>query len=381
MAISKEVQTTSVSELYLDPQNPRLGRHDIARNLDQDQLLRKMRGWTLDELAQSYIENEGFWTHEALIVVEEDVYDDGDTHLVVVEGNRRLAALKYLYKASNGEHTPGRKWEEFAESLSSGDELFTDVPYLLADSRKDVQAFLGFRHVSGIKPWGADEKAGYIAKLIEEENLSYREVMRKIGSKTPTVREHYIAYRTLIQIEETVDEFEPEYADNRFAVLYMTLRTEGAKQYLSIEVEDDAQLARYPIPDERADELTNFAKWLFGNDSVDPIVTDTRQVLKFGKVLENEESLEYLKTAPRPNLEIAYRRAGGDTDEIVGFLERAADNLESANARAHLYRDLPEIKELVRRVGLSAMRVSSIYDDILAELRRELCGSTVSDNS
>ena len=37
----------------------------------------------------------------------------------------------------------------------------------------------------------------FISYLIEDEGLSYAQVMRRIGSKTPTVRQHYIAYRLL----------------------------------------------------------------------------------------------------------------------------------------------------------------------------------------
>ena len=37
----------------------------------QEEVLDLMRDWVLEELAISYLES-GFWTHEALLVVEED---------------------------------------------------------------------------------------------------------------------------------------------------------------------------------------------------------------------------------------------------------------------------------------------------------------------
>ncbi|PJF20517.1 MAG: hypothetical protein CUN56_15770, partial [Phototrophicales bacterium] len=146
--------------------------------------------WTLDELAQSYLENGGFWLHEALLVVNEELY--GATRLVVVEGNRRLAALKYLNDAYQG-NPASRKWQEISESAEPPPNLFTEVPYILVNSREKIQAFLGFRHVTGIKQWDADEKAYFIAKLIDEQEMTYTQVMRQIGSKTPAVRRHYIA--------------------------------------------------------------------------------------------------------------------------------------------------------------------------------------------
>jgi len=368
MAISRELSYAHVNDLFLDPQNPRLGRHIIARNLSQELLLRQMRGWTLEEIVDSYLENNGFWTQEALLVVEENLYDSEKQVLVVAEGNRRLAALKFLYIGVTTNEWPSKKWQKYGDTLSPNDTLFVEVPYLLADSRRDIQSFLGFRHVSGIKPWDADEKAGYIAKLIEEEGLSYEQVMRKIGSKTPTVRELYIAYRTLLQIEDTVEEFEPRLADNRFAVLYMTLRTEGARQYLDVNIYGEPTEVLEPVPRDRLEELRNFSLWLFGTDEIEPIIKDTRQVIKFGKVLENSVAIEYLQNASRPSLEIAYRRVGGDIAEIIGYLEGAAENMESALSRAHLYHESPELKDAIRRITAHASRLASIFPDVYAEL-------------
>lgn len=369
MSVSTTLNFATLEDLYLDPQNPRLGRHNINNNLSQEELLEVMRTWTLEELALSYLESGGFWTHEALIVVREPLYDSDDLKLVVVEGNRRLAALKYLKRAFDGSPV-SKKWEQIVQDTFPPENLFSQIPFLIAESREDIYAFLGFRHVTGIKQWGADEKAGYIAKLIEEEGLSYEQVMRKIGSKTPTVRQLYIAYRTLLQIEETIEEFESQFADRRFAVLYMTLRTEGARQYLDINIFGDPEQVRNPVPDERLNELKNFSLWLFGTNDIEPIVTDTRQVSRFGKVLESSEALEYLKNASRPNLEIAYRRAGGDVAEIIDYLEKAAENLESALSRAHLYQESTELKELIQRVTLDATRLASIFPEIY----EQLCG-------
>ena len=89
MAISTKVEYASVvnDELCLDPTNPRLGRSNTGRGVSQERVLDLMKNWTLDELAISFLENGGFWTHEAVLVVEEKLY--GETCLVVVEGNRR----------------------------------------------------------------------------------------------------------------------------------------------------------------------------------------------------------------------------------------------------------------------------------------------------
>lgn len=366
MSIGTDLLYASIDDLYLDPQNPRLGRANTVRGLSQEEILELMATWTLEELALSYLENGGFWTHEALLVVREN--HDGLDHLVVVEGNRRLAALINLKRAYQGQPL-SRKWETIAASATPSPDLFSRVPYFLVGSRSEVQAFLGFRHVTGIKQWDADEKAGFIAMLIDEEGMSYEQVMRKIGSKTPTVRQHYIAYRTLLQIEEDVESFDPGRAEQRFAILYMSIQTEGVRNYLQIDIMADPQIARRPVPPEYTGRLTNFSRWLFGvGDEVDALITDTRQVSSFGKILESEDARAYLERSSNPRFDIAERIAGGDEEEVVRYVEEAANNLELALSRAHLFREAPELQKAVRRLGAHAIQLMKVFPNIYDEM-------------
>jgi len=39
MAISRELKYASIDELYLDPMNPRLGRHIAGRDVSQEEIL------------------------------------------------------------------------------------------------------------------------------------------------------------------------------------------------------------------------------------------------------------------------------------------------------------------------------------------------------
>jgi hypothetical protein len=166
MAISTEIHYESVDQLFLDPKNPRLGRHRIAAGLNQENLLEVMRTWTLEELAWSYLQSGGFWAHEALIVVMETL--EGRERRVVVEGNRRLAALKLLQLAYHKKPVSS-KWIAMIQDSQVPRNLFARVPYLLADSRNDVQAFLesGARdRVSAVVP---GTKAGPMASVTSPE--------------------------------------------------------------------------------------------------------------------------------------------------------------------------------------------------------------------
>lgn len=135
MAISTELRFAELKDLCLDPMNPRLGRNSTGRDVSQERILEMMRDWTLDELVVSFLESGGFWTHEALLVVSEKIY--GAQRLVVVEGNRRVAALMYLRKAIDGEKVP-RKIANVTKGAKPPESLFKRIPYLKADSREDI---------------------------------------------------------------------------------------------------------------------------------------------------------------------------------------------------------------------------------------------------
>ena len=370
MAISEKLQYAKLDELYLDAKNPRLGRHDSDRDLSQEDILDLMRGWVLDELAVSYLES-GFWTHEALLVVQEEL--EGEPRLVVIEGNRRLAALKYLHAAYHEEEVP-RKWQTLIQDTQTTEEhfnkLFNEIPYIQVDSREEVESFLGFRHVTGIKQWRTEQKAQYIAKLIEQ-GMRYEQVMRKIGSRTSTVRQHYISYRLLVQMEDSVRDFSAEDARGRFSVMYLSLRTQGVQTYLNIDILADEQTAKTPVPKTHIDALTDFARWLFGTQEQPPLFTDSRRVDHFGQMLENDRTVQYLKENTKPDFEYAFQLAGGAESKIVQRLNEAANNIELVSGRVQHYTDSEDIQKEIKRLGIDVETLLIFFPSIRQELQEQ----------
>jgi len=363
MAIDTELKYASLDDLYLDPKNPRLGRHNIEANLSQENILDLMKDWTLEELAVSFLKS-GFWPQEALLVIEEELYKK--PRLVVAEGNRRLAALKLLFEAKNGDALSSKKWQELAWAGRSEDfTRLEKIPYLKTDTREEIQAFLGFRHVTGIKQWNPTEKAEYIARLIDEQGMTYQQVMQQIGSKTPLVRQSYISYRLLLQMEEELgDQISVKHVEEKFSVLYLSLRTSGAQKYLQIDIQADPRSAKKPVPPDKLQNLVDYASWLFGDDAREPVVTDSRLVDKFGKVLESPEAVAYLRRSERPVFETAYRLAGGDEEETIKAIERASDNIREALGTIHLHTKSKDMKKVVERFGRDALELLRRFPEI-----------------
>ena len=354
----------SVSSLQLDSLNPRLGRHLNNERPGQGEILEAMEDWKLDELAISFIES-GFWPQEALVVIKECGKQ------VVLEGNRRLAALKLLHKAAEGAPSSA-KWKNIAQAASKEQiEKLRSVPCIFVSARRNVQAYLGFRHVTGIKEWAPAEKASFIAQLIDEQGLSYRDVMRRIGSKTPTVRRHYLAFRLLIQIEEEVPGISMHRVEDRFSVMYLSLRSPGTKSYLEIDdrIEPDSKLG--PVPSSRLEKLEYFALWLFGTEGRDPLFSDSRQTDTFGKILGSDKAVAYLEQTDQPVFEVAARMAGTEETNVVNNVEKATYEVEEALRVAHLHRDSYKLREAATRFGSGALQLISLFPDLFDEIMKE----------
>lgn len=343
MSIDTDIKYASLDDLLLDPKNPRLGRRNTDRGLSQDQILGLISSWALEELAVSFLQN-GFWPQEALIVVNDPEVDIDK--LVVAEGNRRLAALKLLKLATDG-RPKNKRWEELAKATPPKD-LFEQIPTIRASDRREIDTYLGFRHVTGIKEWAPAEKAEYIAHLIDN-GMSYVDVMRAIGSKTPTVRQNYITYKLFLQLED-IEDIDIETVEARFSVLFLSIREAGVQSFLGIDPRAEPDAARRPLQEDYFDNAQKFVTWVFGTNDSDPLFTDSRQMGRFAKVLENDDAVDYLKNARRPTLAAAIERAGTDNEELLTRLRAATDELELALSTAHLFAADEDVRSAVERL-------------------------------
>ena len=372
MARMPPIQLASIDDLYLDPNNPRLGRHEIEKALSQDDVLALMQDWSLDELAVSFLEN-GFWPQEALVVVREPLPNSTIPVLIVVEGNRRLAALKLLQRARVGLEKSS-KWKDYVNAATAEQlDQLTQPPYIEMQNRRSVQGYLGFRHVTGIKEWSPAEKAQFIAHLIEDEGLDYDQVRRRIGSKAPTVRQHYVAYKLLLQMEDETDTIDVSRVEERFSVLYRSVRAPGVRKYLRLDLNGAPTDASKPVPSERLEHLVRLTGWLFGTPKRPPVLTDSRDLDDFAKVLESDNGIAYLERAPHPTLESAKRAAGVSQSEVAESVELAAYKIEEALAVVHQFKNdaTPRLQQAVRRLGKDAVQLLSIFPAIDAELQSE----------
>lgn len=147
----------SITNLFLDTRNPRVPMQQIL--LSQQQLIEEL---VLNDdvygLAKSIVEM-GYFPDERLIVVIEQGKD------VVVEGNRRLAALKLL---ANPDLAPAAKIAAFktlAKTANTADIAFAKV--IIAPSREDAYVLLLNKHTqTSIVKWSLIQQARFFRSML-----------------------------------------------------------------------------------------------------------------------------------------------------------------------------------------------------------------------
>jgi hypothetical protein len=121
------------------------------------------------------IKTMGFLPMDRIVVRPWRAGPQGNEKFVVVEGNRRVTALKWLIQLGD----EGK--ETFSKEQNKN---FTELEVLLLDDlNADPSARLvipGLRHVSGIKEWGAYQKARTVY-ILREGGKSQQDVAQSLG--------------------------------------------------------------------------------------------------------------------------------------------------------------------------------------------------------
>lgn len=148
----------SVTSLQLDTRNPRLPESDDERS-QRDLIAELVEHEKVHDLAKSIVD-KGFYPVEALIVVEEA------SKKVVVEGNRRLTALKLLINPDLAPVTDQKKFRLLSERAPL--TQLNKVKVLIAPSRSAAAPIIMGKHTRPqIEGWKPNMRAKFCKQLID----------------------------------------------------------------------------------------------------------------------------------------------------------------------------------------------------------------------
>lgn len=269
-----------VASLHLDPKNPRLGRETSARApreiiqylFDHDKAV---------EVARS-IATRTYFQNEPLLAVKED------GKYIVVEGNRRLAALKALREPGLLEGPFQRQVERLSRRIEDLSEI-ASVPVTLAPSRRATDRQIAGRHVgTPVLAWQAENRASFILDKLEE-GYSDNDLRDQLGFSTADIQKarQTRSVADMARSLELPDEVKAK-LDNPRAKLYTTIErvfdSSIGRKYLMVE----------PDPEHGVRGKTTKAEFIRGFSK---LVSDVALGKQSSRSLNTNEDIEkYFKT-------------------------------------------------------------------------------------
>ena len=316
-SMTHEIKLIPLSDLLFDPDNPRLPKEFRGKRDEGAVITHMLRDESLIELMKS-IGQTGYSASEPLLIVPEG------EKFIVVEGNRRLAALKLLSNPQLATIRRKSVEEVICEKLHTPES----IPCIQYECREDILDYLGYRHITGVKNWGALEKARYLQQLYDRhiatvgtENIFYV-LAKMIGSRRDYVAKLLTSYamyeRANNQAYFGVD---IEEKDVDFSLLSTALSYENIYKFVGLESTGDLEGAKV--------DDANF-EFLF-RCLYDPAkkIHESRELKHLSSVLGNPEALAQYKAGT--SLQIATYYTSEPVDAFKQLINDAYTTLKSAS--------------------------------------------------
>ena len=345
------IELVAVNNLLLDVENPRRTTREVHK--DQMNLLLELYArYDLGDLFASLSEH-GYFSEEPLIAIPAEPNADTEPTYIVIEGNRRLAALKILLFDKCRDAIKARDLPTISDWAR---EHLDPVPVKIYQRRVDVRPYLGVRHIVGIKPWDALAKAKYVKNLIDE-GLTLVEVARQVGAgrRTDVVRRWLITLNTLEQANEVADEPWDE-VDQRFGFswLYTSLGYRDIRDYVGITQETYQNATAMPVPEEFVQSLMGHMRDLYGppGEPHKAVIKESRDIRKLASVYADPEATGTLRAGA--TLDFAFSKTVSESVHLIELLRKANLELTEANGIAPHHKHNEEAISTARRCFESA---------------------------
>lgn len=350
-----ELKYIRVDDLFLDKENPRLPKSfQKSATTEEDIIDYMLLEASTIELMLS-IKSNGFFVGEQLLVVEND---DKSTY-TVVEGNRRLSAVKLLHNrllATAKKNTLAVLMQE------EGKEPPTELPCLVFPTRQDILKHVGFKHITGIQSWKLLEKARYVyeQKNIQFSNKSIDEaavaLAKIMGSKKNYIKRLIVGFEIYKIIEDEKFYNIPNLDDTGFHFNYISdsLRFNNISSNLGIDLSADNPIENLNI--NYIKDWTNiFFKPFNGNRP--RLIGDSEHLSKYNKVLGDNKALKAFNNGV--SIEQALDIAGETDDNFEDYIKEAIRylglsfeiSLDVKKTYKGFYEDAKQINTLIREIN------------------------------
>lgn len=320
--MATELTLTPLDQLHFDPDNPRLPER-LKGESDSAVLEYLLLECNLIELMMS-IGEQGYFDGEPLMIVPR-----AGGGYIVVEGNRRLGALKLL--ASDGD--PPAMATAVKAVRDAAKQKPTDIPTLIYQQRSDILTYLGYRHITGIKEWDALAKARYLRELRKkydaaDDESANRSLAKEIGSRASTVAKLLTGYELLERARDLgiLQRIRVQADDIPFSLLTTGIGWQDIAHFIGLESPGDTRAAGL-----KPNEFEEFFRWVFEKGSNGKTALgESRNFVQLARVVKSEAALSAIRRGDP--LDTADLLTSGPLEALRGHLFTAEKAIHGAQS-------------------------------------------------
>jgi len=360
-----EYKKIPYENLVLDRENPRIpkSRRD---NISEAEIIEFMllEAATL-ELMIAIGEN-GFFAGEQLLVVKNE-----NGKYTVVEGNRRLTAVKLLHEPELARHVQKSKIARIIAEVKVSP--ITEIPCLVFNSKEVILKYLGFRHITGVKSWRMLEKARYLHGL-KERNFSdvgfytaCRSIAKMIGSRRDYVSKVLVGFELFKVIEDNDFYGIRDLDDTRFYFNYLkdSLNYSNIQKFWGISIEEEKE---NPVSELNYAHLKETTHWFFekNRQNKSRVLGDSKGLKMLNAVIGTERALAEFRGGA--SIEKSFEM----TSDLEILFEKRVQNsllsLEEADAISHrIKRFYPDLEDDLGSIRKLTMKIKNLKDSLRDE--------------
>ncbi|MFL6313406.1 MAG: ParB N-terminal domain-containing protein [Terriglobales bacterium] len=278
------IKLIPVEDLTFDPQNPRLP--SSLDGSDEKAVL----GWMLSDATvielMGSLGEKGYFPGEPLLVV----YSPKKKKYEVIEGNRRLTAVKLLH---DPELAPVKKKAVLAVAAQAKVKP-VELPVVEYESRDEILDYLGFRHITGVKEWDPIAKARHLRQLekslkIRDQQKLFGKLARIIGSRPDYVARLLTSYSLFERLSENafykIRGLDEDTID--FSILTTSLNYKNISDFLGLKSASDPTLKGL-----KDNSLRDLTSWLFEKNTEGRTrLGESRNLKELSAVVSNKPAL------------------------------------------------------------------------------------------
>ncbi|MBJ2174393.1 ATP-binding protein [Aureibaculum sp. A20] len=289
-----------LEKLFLDPNNYRFIDNSNYVRINNVEILSER----IQKRTRNFIQGKGidgirdlvksFKKNGYLHVDQVQVEKINDESYRVLEGNRRIATLKYLK-------------EQYIDSQDIGNlkqELFDNVPVIVYDSGDTVShsIIMGLKHINGNKKWPPLNQAQLLKDLRENENLSEDDIVDSLGIGKLKLRKSLRALK-LIDLYKNSD-YGDQFSTPMYAIFEETVNKPNIREWLEWDTINDSPISNY--------RLDRFFTWIsavqedynYDDDDddnsndyeiVDPIISKSSEIRDLADFIQDDKAVKAME--------------------------------------------------------------------------------------